>query len=366
MSNIQNETHSDQHQTPNPSMDSQSGIFGVPTDEASARIIIIPVPWEATTSYGQGTALGPESVLAASSQVDLFDLEYGSPYRAGIHMLTIPEDIKRLSGLTRQRVENHLNSPLFSNSESSVLLKPHSEQIQSDILTSDNLALVNQASEQVNQWVYQETQKYRKQNKKLIVLGGDHSSPFGAIKALCEEYKGDLGILHLDAHADLRNAYQNFTHSHASIMYNVMNLPTPPKKLVQVGIRDFCEEEFNFINDNKGRIDCFFDLHLKRALLEGASWRELCQKIVGSLPQKVYISFDIDGLNPALCPHTGTPVLGGLSAEEVFYLFSQLKKEGKEIVGADLNEVSPGVDGNSEWDANVGARMLYKLCGLIL
>ena len=190
-------------------------------------------------------------------------------------------------------------------------------------------------------------------------------TPLGAIQAFSKKYKGDFAVLHFDAHADLRKAYQGFTHSHASIMYNVMTGTHKPKKLVQVGIRDFCEEEFDFI-ESRNDIRTFFDLDLKRRLMNGESWSQIANDIVKELPEKIYISFDIDGLDPVYCPNTGTPVPGGLQIEQVFYIFRLIAETGRKIIGFDLNEVSTGglpLNKSDEWDGNVGARILYKLCG---
>ena len=196
------------------------------------------------------------------------------------------------------------------------------------------------------------------------LVGGDHSSPYGAIQAISEKYKKDFGILHIDAHADLRKAYEGFLWSHASIMYNVMESSFAPKKLVQVGIRDFCEFEYDYSNSRKD-IVTFFDLELANQVQSWVSWRALCDQIVSELPQNVYISFDIDGLDPSLCPNTGTPFPGGLSYAQALALLKSLEAQGKRIVGFDLCEVSPG-ESEMDWDGNVGARILYKLCGWAL
>ena len=223
---------------------------------------------------------------------------------------------------------------------------------------------VNKACEEMSAWVYDQCTDVLKKGKLLGLVGGDHSTPLGAILAVSDKYNGDFGVLHIDAHADLRKAYQGFTQSHASIMYNVMTDPKKPKKLVQIGIRDFCEEEFDFSNSRKD-IKTFYDLELKRRLLQGETWAQVCQDILKELPQNVYISFDIDGLDPAFCPHTGTPVPGGLNVDQVFYLFREIHQSGRKIVAFDLNEVSTGglAEEEAEWDGNVGARILYKMCG---
>ena len=193
-------------------------------------------------------------------------------------------------------------------------------------------------------------------------MGGDHSTPLGFFKAIGEN-KGEFGILQIDAHCDLRDAYEGFQYSHASIMFNALAEVPQLSKLVQVGIRDYCEEEVDYINNSEGRVVTFFDKQLKERQFEGETWKAICDSIVDALPQQVYISFDIDGLDPKLCPNTGTPVAGGFEAEQVYYLFRRVLESGRKLIGFDLNEVSASHD---EWDANVGARVLFKLCNLLI
>ena len=116
------------------------------------------------------------------------------------------------------------------------------------------------------------------------------------------------------------------------------------------------------IQNSNGRVKTFFDRDLKHAQYEGKTWAQQVEEIIATLPENIYISFDIDGLDPKLCPNTGTPVAGGFEFEQAAYLIQQVAKSGKKIIGIDLNEVSPGED---EWDANVGARMLFRMCNLM-
>ena len=337
----------------NTTTSSKYGIFGIPCSPEQAQIHITPVPWEVTTSYGAGTAQGPQLIRTASEQVDFFDLEIGKTYEVGIFMKEEPSHILELNNslkpLAKELIELKTNHPNPSTSQK--------EKI--DLL----LSKINQGCSLMTQWVYEQTREVLKTGKWPVLLGGDHSTPLGAIKAISEHYKGNVGILHIDAHADLRKSYQGFHQSHASIMHNVLNLNPHPQKLVQVGIRDFCEEEYNSILERPHLIKTYFDIDLKRDLAEGQTWNGICQQITSELPELVYISFDIDGLDPALCPDTGTPVPGGLSINEVFYLFYSLHKANKKIVGFDINEVSAGGNTEDEWNGNVGARLLYKMCG---
>lgn len=334
---------------PSEAISSDLGIFGLPIQEKDARLVLLPVPWEVTTSYGKGASNGPRIIRQASDQVDLFDLETGKAYEAGYFMREIPHDLKTK------------NDQMKAKAQEIITLRANLERQSTKIETLLNE--VNQACREMSSWVYEESKKILGSGKLLGLVGGDHSTPKGAIQAISEKYQGNFGVLHIDAHADLRVAYQGFEQSHASIMHNIMAAPWAPKKLVQVGIRDFCEEEYLAIKNSNGRIQTFFDIENKRRLLKGETWAKIANEIADALPENIFISFDIDGLDPALCPSTGTPVAGGMSLDQIFFLFATLAEKKKRIVGFDLNEVSSGDAEESEWDGNVGARVLYKLCG---
>jgi agmatinase len=186
--------------------------------------------------------------------------------------------------------------------------------------------------------------------------------PLGAIRGAAEAFPG-LGILHVDAHMDLRDAFGGFQYSHASIMHNVLRGIPGVAKLVQVGIRDLSEDELSFAKSQGPRVETHFDDVWAEQLLDGAGYSKLCQQAVNALPQNVYVSFDIDALDPSLCPHTGTPVPGGLSFNQAAILLDTLRASGRRVVAFDLVEVAPGRADGPEIDANVGARVLYKLCG---
>ncbi|MBS9525080.1 agmatinase family protein [Litoribacter alkaliphilus] len=323
-------------------------LFGLPFDENTAELIVVPVPWEVTVSYNPGTADGPEAVLAASPQLDLYQDDINDAWKMGIHMIPIPDHIKVSSN----------NFRILSSNYIKFLEEGSPEQDQERFSAVPDL--INTACEEMNAWVYDTVKKYKSQGKLVALLGGDHSTPLGMIKALSEEHDS-FGILQIDAHADLRVAYENFEYSHASISYNALKY-SQVSKLVQVGIRDYCEAEAELAQSNK-KISTFYDKSIKEALYEGKNWRSICDDIIRELPDKVYITIDIDGLDPKLCPNTGTPVAGGFELEEVLYLMKQVVRAGKEIVGFDLVEVAPG-PGEDEWDGNVGARVLYRMCNL--
>lgn len=322
-------------------------LFGLESNIKNSKIIMIPVPWEVTTSYGGGTAKGPESILKASAQVDLYDADTLDPYLAGLHMLPMNKNIVALNKKYRAMALAGIKKGGFSDSK----------------MDQKKLKQINEASDQVNEWVYQETKKFLKQDKIVSVVGGDHSVPFGAIRAISEKYP-NVGILHFDAHSDTRIAYEGFTHSHASIFYNVLKKIPKVSKLVQVGIRDFCEQEVEVINKEGDRVQVFLDQEIFKAKSAGRTMQDISKMIVQKLPSEIYISFDIDALDPKLCPGTGTPVPGGLEYNDVLQIFREIVASGRKVVGFDLNETSNAIGG--EWNANVSARLLYKLSSLTL
>lgn len=322
-----------------------SGIYGLPFSSEDAAVVVVPVPFEATTSYGGGTSNGPQAVLEASRQVDLFDHETGRAYAKGIAMLEIPENV-----LAWNREAKKIAATVIE--QGGVV----------DDETREAAEKVNEISEQVNRWVYSQTAALLHAHKMPVILGGDHSVPFGAIQAYAEVQPG-FGILHLDAHADLRDAYEGFTWSHASIFHNVMTKIDGVARLVQVGVRDLGQAERTMIDASGGRIVTFYDSDVAARKEEGVPFAKIADEIVAALPDRIYLSWDIDGLDPMLCPGTGTPVPGGLSWNEAIGLLRAIRRSGKRIIGLDLCEVSPG---DTEWDANVGARLLYKMIGFAL
>lgn len=333
---------------PNAAATDAAGIFGLPTSIAESKVIIVPVPFEATTSYGGGTSNGPAAVFAASKQVDLFDAQFGRPYEAGIAMLDIDAQVAEWSSRAKKNADA-MREALDRNDRGRA---------------EDLRRAVNDDCERQNAWLQGVVREQLMLGKIVGTLGGDHGAVFGAIAAHAERYP-NLGILHVDAHSDLRRAYEGFEWSHASIMDNVAKRLLTVTRIVQVGVRDFCEDESIAIEESNGRIRAYFDADLAAERFEGTTFRTQVSRIVADLPESVYVSFDIDGLDPALCPHTGTPVAGGLSFQDAAYLLRVVAESGRTIVGFDLVEVAPGEDGD-EWDANVGARVLYKLIGATL
>jgi agmatinase len=324
-------------------------IFGLPFSAAQSEIIVIPVPWEVTVSYGAGASEGPQAILDASFQVDLYHQDYPDLWKLGIYY-----DIPPAHWTKNSEKYKALAQPIIEIVE-------NGEDVATFSALQEDLVKINKACRELHTEVKEKVQYWIDQGKKVVLLGGDHSTPLGYYEALASRHE-NFGILHLDAHMDLRIAYEGFTYSHASIMYNALQIPNI-SKIVQVGIRDFSEQEVQVIAQQKGRVVVHTDSDLKAAAFEGTTWQQQCDIIIAALPHKVCISFDIDGMYPWYCPNTGTPVPGGFSFEQAAYLFNKLATSGKEIIGFDLVEVAPGENG--DWDGNVGARMLFHMCGVL-
>lgn len=320
----------------NPSEPGKKGtLFGLPYSIQEAEIVILPIHLDATVSYQDGTALSPDTILDASTQLDLSLLFAKNPWLLKVCMASPVMDIKennRHRSIAKEVVETLENGN------------------QPD---EDALARVNRFCEQVHTEIEKQCASHLAQGKLVGIIGGDHSSPLGLMQALASN--NTFGILQIDAHMDLRNSYEGFRFSHASIMHNALSLEGV-SSLTQVGIRDFCDEEVAYAKDSQKRISVFYDEQLFHEKMNGLLWADLTKQIIQTLPERVYVSLDVDGLDPSLCPNTGTPVPGGLGFNEVSFLLEALVKANKKIIGFDICET-----GNNPWDANVAARLLYRM-----
>ena len=323
--------------------------YGLPFTPEEAALVLVSAPWDVTVSYGAGTALAPDALIEASTQLDLYDASAPGAWLGGIATADIDYSLLEESRKLRadaERVIEHLEEGGA----------PDDERIER------RLRRINEGCAAMNDNIYRQARQWLSQGKVVGLVGGDHSTPYGLIRAVAEK-EGLLGILHIDAHCDLREAYEGFEFSHASIMFNVLRDLPQVRKLVQVGVRDYCDAEAERVASD-GRISMFDSRSLARAGFAGTTWAESCRRIVDELPEVVYISFDIDGLTIEHCPHTGTPVPGGITFEQVVYLMECVADSGRRIAGFDLVEVVPCPE--DKIDAVVGARVLYKLCGLTL
>lgn len=334
---------------PNGASNPSNNIYGFPTTEEEARLVILPVPWEVTVSYNAGTSRASEHILKASMQVDIFDLDYPDTWKQGYYMRPADKKILMKSDYLRKEAELY------------IAFISRGEDLKKNAFMCKSLKDINEGGAFLNEWVYEQTRSLMNKGKLVALLGGDHSTALGYFRAIAEKH-GEFGILQIDAHCDLRKCYEDFDYSHASVMYNALEEIPQISRLVQVGVRDYSESEWNYIKNSNNRVYTFFDKDIKRRQFEGDTWKQVVDDIVKELPQKIYLTFDIDGLDPKLSPNTGTPVHGGFETEQIYYLLRKMTDSGRQLLGFDLVEVGIG---ESDWDSNLGARVLLKLCNLL-
>lgn len=309
-------------------VEENAGFLGIKIDYEDSKIVLLKVPWDGTASYGKGTRFGPDIIIKASHQIDLWDIDYGLPFWAGF--------CDKEANLNRELINNVYNNKC-------------------------SISEINYISEHINEIVYKDSMRILDDNKLVGIIGGEHSVPYGLLQALAHRYK-HFGILHIDAHHDLRQAFEGYTYSHASIIYNILENIPQVSSIVSIGIRDFCKEEFVYAKNNS-KLYTLYDYQLFESKIQRTNnLIQLIQDALIRLPTFVYVSFDIDGLLPSYCPGTGTPVPGGIDFNEAMYIIKLLSQLNKVIIGFDLCEVSPSQI-NPLFDGNVGARVLYKLCG---
>ncbi len=267
----------------------------------TSEIVILSAPFEKTVSYGKGTKNGPKEILEASHYVEFYDEE-----------------------LDRELC------------------------FEKGICTLEPLSLDKLSPKAALTKIYKETEKLLKDDKFVVVLGGEHSISSAPIKAFHEKFE-NLSILHFDAHSDLRESYEGSPYSHASVMARVAEFN---KKLVQVGIRAQCIEESRFIKENK--INTFYARDIRR----GAFSKGWQKEVLSKLTKNVYISFDIDCFDPSIVSATGTPEPGGMFWDETMDLL-RLVGANKNVVGADVVELAPD---KSKPESNyIAAKLVYKI-----
>jgi agmatinase len=265
-----------------------------------SRVVIIPVPYDLTTTYMPGTRLGPHAIIKASMQVELFDDELEQETAAiGIH--TLPE---------------------------------------LEVDTSGPAGMIDRVAAAAQQVIGA--------GKFPVMLGGEHSVTLGMIRALLKTHP-DMGVLQLDAHADLRDSYLGSPYNHACVAKRIQELCP----LVQAGIRNMSAEEFSFLSLSQIK-SCS-----ARHMQGNTDW---VAKIIENLPQKIYITIDLDVFDPSVMPAVGTPEPGGLGWYEVLNLLRTVCRE-RQIVGCDIVELcpqpmNPGPD-------FLAAKLCYKLLGYI-
>lgn len=292
-------------------------VYGRLATWEEAQLVLIAVPWEGGVSFRRGTAQAPSLIRAVSSQIDYYRSEFPHLETAGLFWAE-PEKPFRME------------PPL-------------------------DLAYETQVLPYVEQWV----EAALLAGKPFGLVGGDHSVPLGAHTRL-QAYTAGYGVLHIDAHADLRAEYEGLSHSHATILYHVLQQPKVERAVV-VGVRDWAREEAERAQQLIPRLVVYEMRRLSQSTLLGRPWSETVREIVSLLPEKVYLSIDVDALEVGYVPHTGTPVPGGLRYEELFFLLESLRNSGRHLIGFDLCET-----GGQELDAIISAHLLYRLCGVVL
>ncbi len=327
-----------------------NNIFGLPFTEEEAKVVLLPVPWEVTVSCNAGTARAIEHIFKTSTQIDLFDMNMRDGWKQGFFMRDIDKKILMKSDYLRKEAELYID------------FISHGQDVNSNKFMLKSLKEINEGSDMLNNWVYEQTKDLLSRDKLVGLIGGDHSISLGYFKALAEKYPG-FGILHVDAHCDLRKAYGNFNYSHASIMYNALTEVPAVERLIQAGVRDYSEAEWDYICNSDFKVITYFDQQIKERLFGGENWKIIVDEMLQFMPDYIYFSLDIDGLDPKLCPHTGMPVPGGFQSDEILYLIKRVVESGKKLIGFDLVEVGVG---ENNYDAVVAAKLLWKLCNLLV
>lgn len=270
----------------------------VPLEQA--KFLILPIPYEHTTSYGTGTKYGPEAIIKASQYLELFDEELGlEPYREGIHTL-------------------------------------------------EPIAFDKSGSEHAIEKIYETVRKLPIKDKFLISFGGEHSITYPIVKAFSEKFPR-ITVLQIDAHSDLREAYEGTIYSHGSVMARIKDTVD----IVQVGIRSQSKEEYDFIRQRG--LHTFYMHTIRRDTL----WKE---HVIDSLGDNVYLTIDLDGFDPSVAPAVGTPEPGGLLWYDVVDLIHMITNK-RHLIGCDIMELAP-VQSSTITDF-LAAKLAYKIIGCI-
>ena len=273
-----------------------------------SKVVILPVPYEATTSYGKGAAKGPAGIYDASHYVEFFD-----------------EELNREFCFEKGNGIASLYPVKFNGAKGKKAL---------DV-------------------IYNEVLKHIKNKKFVVTLGGEHTISTAPIKAHFDNYK-DLSVLHFDAHSDLRDSYEGTKYSHASFCARVAEFT---KDITQVGIRAQCREEYEFIKKNK--IKTFYAYAIRKGL-HGKYWQE---KVIKGLKKNVYITFDVDYFDPSIMSSTGTCEPLGFYWEETIALLKKLGRKRK-VVGFDVVELAPKKE--NPYPDFLTAKLIYKMLNYFL
>lgn len=277
------------------------------TDFARARAVVLPVPFDGTTCYRPGTREGPRAIVDASRNLELYDADLRrSPYEVGIHTLRAVEPVM-----------------------------------------GDAAAMVARV-EQITEWLLEH-------EKFILMLGGDHSTTIGVVRAFARRFT-DMSVLQLDAHADLRETYEGNQLSSATIMRRVLNVCP---RTAQVGIRSLSAPEADLVAERELPLWLASNV-VARERVGNRTW---IGEVVAALDDEVYVTVNVNVFDPSLVPGTGTPEPGGLDWYAVVDLLAAVAAS-RRIIGCDVVEVSPLVE--SHVSPVVAAKLAYRLLGLAL
>lgn len=267
----------------------------------NSKIVVLSAPLEMTVSYGGGTGKGPAAILDASHYVEFYDEEFDRE-------LCFENGIATLEAIKFGKLS-------------------HKKSLKV---------------------IYERTKQLLDDDKFVVILGGEHSLTSAPVRAFHEKFE-NLSILQIDAHSDLRDSYEGSKFSHASVMKRIFEFN---RNIVQVGIRAQCIEEANLIKENQ--IKTFY----ARGIRNGDYGKDWTKKVVDGLTDNVFITFDVDGLDPSILPATGTPEPGGMFWDETIDLIKHVGKE-KNIMGFDVVELAPS---KTHPSSNfIAAKLVYKM-----
>lgn len=335
-------------------MDPDTGdYFGVPCMPEQAQLVLISVPWDATAPAGALSSYAPDAIIEVSERMDPYDPISPDEWKKGFATADVDYTLQERSQQLRSDVEK-LRSYAVSGGG---IMKP-----LADDYYSRRQRRVEDGCRDMVAAVRREAGAWLRQGKVVGLVGGDHSTPQGLIEALAEREEG-LGILHMDARCRLKARSEGFEYSCESLMYNVLKGVPGVRRVVQVAQRDFSATEHRVARESD-RIVLYDTDRIASMRFGGASWRDVCDAIVAELPQTVYVDFDISVLSIENCPHSPYAAPGGMRFDEALYMVNRVVESGRRIAGFDVAGVVPKVE--DYVDAEVAARMLYRLCGMAL
>ena len=320
--------------------------FGEKGGPADAEIVIVSAPWSVTADFGRGATYTPDAVIDASLESNLYDVVTGLSAEGCVATAEIDYNIQECSellGREAERIAKRTND---------------AEPASIGEYRARKIAHINEGFSEMHASIYKQVRHWVSKGKRIALVGGDHSVAFGAVKAIAEHYS-EVGVLFIDAHADFAREGEIYKYSHRSIARNIVEEIRDVAHLVEVGVRDISRAETEALLANE-KVELFLAERLAAKRFEGSSWGDLCREVVAKLPQKVYVSFDIDALKIEFCNNTNAPVPGGMTFDEVLYLVNTVVESGREIVGFDISEVVSSLD--NKMDAIVGAKVLAKMC----